>query len=268
MRATYTVQQAQKILGIPVSSIRRLVGTGFVAPARGSRREYLFSFRDLVVLRMAKLLSDAGVTSRRMGSALRHLRHQLPESLPLTGLRIRAVGHDVIVEERGSQWRAEDGQYLLALDVSQAGGALYFDYPGGGSGGVDWFAHAFAMEEIDVEAAIVSYGKAIEQEPEQAGAYANLGRLLHETGRVEQALAIYLAGEKNCAEDPILMFNFALLNEDQGNREDAIAHYLRALAADPTLCDAHYNLGLLYHYLGREREAVRHFSAYRKLAGS
>lgn len=268
MQATYTVQQAQKILGIPVSSIRRLIGTGFVAPSRGVRRQYLFSFRDLVVLRMAKVLADAGVPARRMSAALRQLRQQLPESLPLTGLRIRAVGHDVIVEERGSQWRAEDGQYLLALDVSDTGGALSFELPGAEDAPVDWFAHAFSLEDDDTEAAIGSYRRAIENDPGHAGAYANLGRLLHEAGRIGDAQAVYRAGEEACPDDPILLFNFALLKEDQGLTNDAIELYHRALAADPTLCDAHYNLGLLYQLLRREREAVRHFSAYRKLADS
>ncbi len=268
MQATYTVQQAQKILGIPASSIRRLIGAGFVAPSRGARREYLFSFRDLVVLRMAKVLSDAGVTSRRMSAALRQLRQQLPESLPITGLRIRAVGHDVIVEERGSQWRAEDGQYLLALDVTDSGGALSFDLPRDDHTPVDWFAHAFSLEDVDAEAAIVSYRKAIEHDPGHAGAYANLGRLLHEAGRIGDAQAVYRAGDEACAEDPILLYNFALFKEDQGLTNDAIELYHRALAADPTLGDAHYNLGLLYQSLRREREALRHFSAYRKLADS
>ncbi len=124
------------------------------------------------------------------------------------------------------------------------------------------------MEDVDAGAAILSYGKAIEDDPEHAGAYANLGRLLHAAGRIKEAQTVYRAGEANCADDPILLFNFALFNEDQGNTDEAIALYQRALAADPTLCDAHYNLGLLYHSLGREREAVRHFSAYRKLADS
>ena len=69
-----------------------------------------------------------------------------------------------------------------------------------------------------------------------------------------------------CPEDPILLFNFALLKEDQQKHEDAIKLYRRALVKDPDMRDAHYNLGLLYQSLRRERDAVRHFSAYRKLA--
>ncbi|MEO8165072.1 MAG: tetratricopeptide repeat protein [Betaproteobacteria bacterium] len=268
MQSTYTVQQAQKILGIPVSAIRRLIGTGFVAPARGSRREYLFSFRDLVVLRMAKVLIDAGVTSRRMGTALRHLRKQLPESPPLTGLRISALGHDVIVEERGAQWRAANGQYLLALEVSQRAGSLSFEQPVVHQPGADWFADAYALEDSDPGASMLLYEKAIEHDPAMAGAYANLGRLLHDAGRIEQAETVYRAGDDACPGDALLLFNFALLKEDQDRLHEAIELYKRALVADPALGDAHYNLGLIYHSLKSEREAVRHFSAYRKLSDS
>ena len=71
---------------------------------------------------------------------------------------------------------------------------------------------------------------------------------------------------KACPNDPILLFNFALLKEDQEQWEDAIDLYHRALDADPAMGDAHYNLGILYHSLKRQRDAVRHFSAYRKLS--
>src|SRR5688572_4573011 len=118
MAASYTLAQVERVLGLPASTVRRFIRDGFVSPARGARREYRFGFRDLVVLRMAKALADARLSSRRIGQSLRHLRRQLPDALPLTGLRITAVGSDVVVVERDSQWRADDGQYLLAFEVS------------------------------------------------------------------------------------------------------------------------------------------------------
>jgi len=265
MQSTYTVREAQKIVGVPLSAIRRFISNGFVAPARGPRREYRFSFRDLVVLRLAKALADASVSPRRIGTSLKHLRRQLPAALPLTGLRISAMGNDVIVAERDTQWRVHDGQYLLALEVTQSRGALSFAPPPALEEIEDWFEHACSLEEVDPPRAMVAYAKAIAEEPSAAGAYANLGRLLHEAGRLSEAQDVYARGAKACADDPILLFNYALLKEDQHKHEDAIRLYRRALAKDPGMTDAHYNLGLLYQSLRRERDALRHLSAYRKL---
>jgi tetratricopeptide (TPR) repeat protein len=265
MASTYTLREAGTIVGIPLSAIRGFINNGFVSPSRGTRREYRFDFRDLVVLRMARGLADASLSQRRIAASLKRLRKQLPEQLPLTGLRIAAVGSDVVVFDGPSRWRADDGQYLLAFEVSESTGDLAFAPAPTAQELADWFAHAFSLEEADPSSSMASYQKAIDDDPCLAGAYANLGRLLHQAGRVADAETVYRAGANACAADPILFFNFAVLKEDQGSREEAIKLYKQALATDPDMADAHCNLGLLYESLGREREALRHFSAYRKL---
>ncbi len=56
-----------------------------------------------------------------------------------------------------------------------------------------------------------------------------------------------------------------MLLEDRSRAAEALPCYERAVAADPDLADAHYNLGLLYEHAGRQRDAVRHFLIYRRL---
>jgi tetratricopeptide (TPR) repeat protein len=265
MGSAYTTRQVRQVVGIPLSAIRRFIDYGFVSPARGNRREYRFSFRDLVVLRTAKALADARLSQRRIAVSLKRLRKQLPETLPLTGLRITAVGSDVVVVEGISRWRADDGQYLLAFEVSGKHGAIAFAKPPAAQDMKDWFSHACSLEDVDPSASMASYEKAIDQDPCHAGAYANLGRLLHAAGRIDEAEAVYLKGEDACPEDPLLLFNFALLKEDREQWDEAIRLYKRALAGDSGMSDAHYNLGLLYQSLRRQRDAVRHFNAYRRL---
>ena len=58
----------------------------FVAPARGPRGAWLFSFQDLIVLRTAQALADAKVPPRRITRSLRELRRHLPDAMPLSGL--------------------------------------------------------------------------------------------------------------------------------------------------------------------------------------
>ena len=49
-------------------------------------------------------------------------RRRCPSELPLTGLRISAVGNDVAVREGGAQWHADSGQLLMDFEVAPAHG--------------------------------------------------------------------------------------------------------------------------------------------------
>jgi tetratricopeptide (TPR) repeat protein len=77
----------------------------------------------------------------------------------------------------------------------------------------------------------------------------------------------YLEGIEACGEDALLRYNLGVLLADLGRREDAAAAYEAALRARPGFADCHYNLALLYEELERPREAIRHMARYRRLTG-
>ena len=111
--STYTIRGIQEMLGLSRGVIAGLIASGFVAPRRGKRNEYRFTFRDVVVLRTAVELQSAQIPPRRILAALRKLRATLPAELPLSGLRITAVGKDIAVREGGTQWSPESGQLQM-----------------------------------------------------------------------------------------------------------------------------------------------------------
>ena len=85
----YGVRDVEKLLRLPRSTIRSLIAAGFVAPARGPRGAWRFSFQDLIVLRTAQALADANVPQRRITRSVRELRRHLPDAMPLSGLSHR-----------------------------------------------------------------------------------------------------------------------------------------------------------------------------------
>src|SRR5215208_5345018 len=102
----YGVNDVERVLQMSRGTIRSLIKAGFVSPARGPRREYLFSFQDLIVLRTARALNAAKVPPRRITLSLKQLREHLPEQIPLSGLSIRAVGNRVVVQDGSHRWQA------------------------------------------------------------------------------------------------------------------------------------------------------------------
>lgn len=275
---SYSVRDVERVLRLSPGVTRGLVRAGFVKPARGPRRAFRFSFQDLIVLRTARALIDARVPARRIRRSLERLRQDLPSSVPLSGLAISAVGDRVVVRDGESRWQADSGQYVLGLDVTLENGALQVvEHPASAAPATaaapaaadaparDWFSEALTLEPIDPGGAVAAYLKAAEERPNEPAAWINLGRLLHLLGKTAEAESVYRRGLSHVGLDPLLLFNQAVLLEDIGKTNAALAAYQSALAADPDLADGHYNLARLYESLGKPQHAIRHLGEYRRL---
>lgn len=102
----YSLRSLQSLLGVSRRVLSGLMEAGFVQPARGRRNELRFTFQDVVVLRTAFQLQSANIASRKILRALAKLKADLPEELPLSGIRITAVGDTVAVKTGRAQWDA------------------------------------------------------------------------------------------------------------------------------------------------------------------
>ena len=267
----YGVRDVEKLLRLPRNTLRSLVNAGFVSPARGPRNAWLFSFQDLIVLRTAQALVAAKVPARRITRSVKELRRHLPEAMPLSGLSIGAVADRVVVREGASRWQADSGQYLLEFEGDPADGSLSVIEHAARrreASAQDWFDHAVALESTDAEGALASYQQAIDADATRLDARINLGRLLHESGRLARAERAYREALELLGADPVLLYNLGVVLEDMDRKREAVDAYQAALRVDPSLADCHYNLALLCGELGRPRDALRHMSSYRRLAGS
>ena len=272
---SYNVHEVERVLRLTRSTIRGLVNAGFVKPERGARREYRFSFRDLIVLRTARALIDAKVPRKRIHRSLEDLRRHLPESMPLSGLSICAVGDRVVVRDGQTHWQAENGQYLLGLEALENGVLHVVERPAAAGGdGVEpktaeqWFAEALELESVDARAARRAYEHAVKIDPTHLASWINWGRLLHEQGAIREADKVYQRAIEQCGCDPLLMFNRGVLLEDLGETAAALEAYQAAIEEDPDLADCHYNLARLYEVLGKPQHAIRHLGQYRRLVTS
>ncbi len=286
---TYTIRALQDMLGLSRGVITGLVASGFVSPDRGPRNAYRFTFQDVVLLRTAVELQAAKIPPRKILSALKKLRASLPSELPLTGLRISAVGNDVTVRDGRAQWHADTGQMVMDFEVAADRGTVaLFKRPSlvapAASKPADEkkerarpfaaplrddatavFSRGEALEASDPAAAEAAYRKVLALDPDHADAYLNLGALLCEGRRCAEAVALYDRALSRHPDEALLHFNRAIALEDQGRNVEALAGYHASLRLAPDLADAHYNAARLHEQLGDARQAVRHFSAYRRL---
>lgn len=267
----YGIRDVERLLRLSRGTIRSLIDSGFVEPARGPRGAWQFSFQDLIVLRTAQALADANVPQRRITKSVRELRRHLPDAMPLSGLSISAVADRVVVREGGGRWQAESGQYVLEFDGDPSDGSLSViertEVAEAPTGALEWFARGVALERDDVDAAMQAYEHAIDADPAFLDAYVNLGRLLHDAGRFSKAELVYRAAIKAGGNDPVLLYNVGVLLGDMDRWREAIAAYEAALRGDPGLADCHYNVSLLYEKLKKPKEAIRHMARYRMLIG-
>ena len=66
----------------------------------------------------------------------------------------------------------------------------------------------------------------------------------------------------------MLQYNLGVLLHDMGRKDEAIEAYEAALRGNPGLADCHYNLALLYEDLKQPKAAIRHMAQYRRLVGA
>jgi tetratricopeptide (TPR) repeat protein len=125
------------------------------------------------------------------------------------------------------------------------------------------FESALALEDSDVAAARAAYLAALDAHSEHLEARINLGRLLHLNGEFELAERIYRDARHSSG---LLSFNLAILLEDLNREAEAVLAYREALALDPSLHDAHFNLSRLHERADRPQDALRHLLAYRRQA--
>ena len=115
----YSTQEVADLIGMKPDQVRHYVRRQLLDPERGTRGEFRFGFRDVVLLRTAKGLLDSKVSSRRAYRVLLKLQEELESVSALSSVRIFADGNTVVVRQDNRLWEAESGQVQLDFTVSE-----------------------------------------------------------------------------------------------------------------------------------------------------
>ena len=268
----YTTGEVADLIGLTHDQVRQYVKRGIVEPKRGGRREYRFSFQDVVLLRTAKGLLDDKVPARKAIAALTKLKGRLPKATPLASLRIFADGKDVVVRDEKELWDAESGQGHLdfgAPAAAEASGEVariadreitdFSDLEELGSH--EWYNLGLDYEDSDMQRAKEAYARAIALSPENADAHVNLGRLFQLEGDLKRAKRHYRLALDTAPGHELAIYNTGTVFDELDELSTAAEYYHRA----PRVPDAHYNLARIFELRGDEVSSLRHLRIYRQL---
>lgn len=273
LRIGYRTRDVARLLGWTPVAVRTCVRDGYTRATKTPRGELNFSFQDLVVLRSVKELVDAGVPKRKIRRALGRLISELPEERALAGVRVIADGDRVVVREGGELWNAESGQRLLAFGVTGIEPDEEAPLPHRRSAQVpepdlsaeEWFQLGIDLEISSPREAKAAYRKALELDSHNVDAHLNLGRLLHEEGRLRSAETQYRAALVERPDEVTALFNLAVALEDLGRPMEALSTYEQVVALDSYYADAYFNIAGICERLGKRADAVRYLKTYKSL---
>ena len=265
----YSTSNVAELLGIKAETIREIARAGVLDPERTSGNHYRFSFQDIVILRTAKELLDAGVRKASLNQSLLQLKQRLPAERSLSSLRIAGDAGAVVICQDEQMYNAESGQIHFNFAIAELAGTLAplakkaaeqaesSDHLTSD----DWFDLGVDLEAVSPEDAPAAYLRALELDPSHSDAHVNIGRLLQEAGEYQRAEAHYHQALHVEPDNVLASFNLGTLLEDMGRIDDAISAYKQA----PAFADAHYNLSRLYELVGDHSEALKHLKTYRNL---
>lgn len=253
-RTLYTLPDVQRMLGVSRNAIQHLIAAGFVTPEAANRGIKQFSYRDVVLLRMACALRAAGIPPRRIMRALDELRRRWNHDRDVLAARLSTIEDPVV-------WRARDARPLAEADQprnreakSVARGRRDLPVAPGGQQHDDATRAYRADDDLEYAGdpvhAEAAYRRALDADPTLLDAALNLGYLLCESGRYPDAVSVYEGAIAHGADSPMLQFDLGVALEEAGDLRGALAAYNRCIDKLPDFADAHFNAARIHTALG------------------
>lgn len=269
----YTQAEVARLFGLTPGRLRYWAKTGFLAPSAKRGRRKLYTFQDLIGIRAAKGLLDAGLPLQQVRKSVDAIRAALPKVVrPLSELRVVAEGQAMLVRDEAATFEPRTGQLVLDFSV----GSLREDVvrtlrpepsPEEMRAAYEFYLEGCRLDEdpatfAEAEAA---YLAALKLDPTLTNALTNLGNLRYRQGREAEAVALYRQALAIDPEQPEALYNLGFVHAENGEAAAAVPFFEAATRADPGFADAHFHLAAAYEATGQKAAAREHWSIYLEL---
>lgn len=270
-KSGYAREDVLRLVGISERQLRAWERQEFVRPSAE------LQFSDILALKTLKKLRELRISTGTIRKAIDNLRERLDGvEHPLAQLRITAEGKRITVYVSGSRMDPISGQLLLDFDgATEVEKLRTMSQPdaapkrtkAGDEESERWFQRGLALEETGapVTDAVAAYRKAIEANPEAAGALVNLGTISFRMRKLREAENYYNRAMAADPEYPLAHFNLGNLHDELGHTEEARKYYQQALKRNPRYADAFFNLALLHEKNNELLQAISCWQSYLRL---
>lgn len=265
----YTPRMLAELVGINAGRLRAWRQHGLLTAVREVHRLAYFDFQALIVARRLKELTDAGLSTKSLKSAVGRLRHWLPQvERPLAELTLVASDGQLLL-----RW----GDGLVDLD-----GQRRIDFETPAAPAIDeativtpatpvtvdeWLDLAAEMDERgDMAGAVDACRAALASAGPNAEVSFQLAELFYRQGDLSAARERYYMAvelDENFVE---ARSNLGCVLAESGRPDLAVAAFEGALAYHADFPDVHYHLARALDELGRGVEADVHWRAFLDLA--
>ena len=252
----YEATQLARILELPPARLHAWAKAGLLHPTKDARGKMLFSFRDAVSARtIARLLAE-GAPLRDIQKAVRALLGRAPDlERPLAEVRFLFEGGQVLFQD-GDVLRTPDGQLYFDFEHPDPPPALPAREVAEGHFALGCIA---AWEHTDYAAAEGHFRAAVAIDASFADAWCDLGTIVFELGRGEEARRYYLHALETEPDHAEALCNLARLLLQAGLVDISADYLRRALAVAPEFALAHLHAGVAHEELGDTDRARTHY---------
>jgi tetratricopeptide (TPR) repeat protein len=243
--------------------LRYLEKWGLVRQSAGARKDRVYSFADLLIIRQVASELERGTPLRTI------LRTLLAEREGQLALDFHA-GSDTprakVVELQARKPRTPNVGTGAPLPADST--SVPFSDPQAALA-AKYFIEGSRLDDGEsqqMEEAAAAYRKALVVDPDLVPAIVNLANIHYARDGLIEAQALY---ERAIGLDPHCFeahFNLGNIHHDLGRYASALACYRGAVTLNPTYADAHFYLAVTLEKAGHSAEAKPHWKAYQDLA--
>lgn len=270
LKEQYSREEVRRVLAVSERQLRSWERQKLITPASS------FNFTEMVALRTLVRLRKSRVSPLRIRRAFAALRQTLRGvENPFSQVKVFTEGRRIGVQIAGRKMEPLTGQLLFNFDAAAPSTLVSFtDVKASSRPEADprqqaesYFQQGLDVEQTggDIAEAIRLYEKAIQLDPQAAGALVNLGTIHFNHQRWKDAETFYRRAVEADPGYALAHFNLGNLYDEMGQRAKAMEHYQASLRIAPAYADAHYNLALLYQSAGELMRAAQHWQTYLKL---
>lgn len=258
---SWTRKEICRVLSLEERQLRNWEKQGLISSAEN------YAFSDLLTLRTLNTLREQKIPTRRIRQLFQSLHERLGQSP--ADVKIFTEGKRIGVQYSGQRIEPVTGQMFFDFDTADKTRTLAPRHePQRNREQADfWFQKGLELEQSNapVEEAIEAYMKAIELNPNAAGALVNLGTIYFHKRDWKKSEQFYRAAVEADPKYSLAHYNLGNLYDERSDPDRAYAHYHAALRIQPQYADAHYNLALLHQGQGDMMKALSHWQTYLKI---